>query len=98
MLGVDELGDLARQVGADARQLCQILAAGNDLGGAARQVLDRARGSAVGANTERIGAFDLEQIGEVIEGGRNLGIVDRHRARSFGNSLRYRSRQSPAVP
>ena len=52
-----------------------------------RQVLNCARGFAIGANTERIGTFDLQQIGKVIESGRRLGIVDRHWARSFGNFL-----------
>ena len=88
MLGGDKLRDFARQIGADARELCKILPISNEVGGAARKILDRARGSAVGANAERIGTFDLEQIGEVIESGRNFGIVDRHRARSrlYGTS------------
>src|SRR5581483_34434 len=83
MLGIDELRDLACEIGADAGELSEILAAGDELGGAARKVLDRSRGPAVRANAERIGTFDLEQIGEVIESGRNLGVVNRHWASSF---------------
>jgi hypothetical protein len=72
MLGFDEHSNLARQIGANTRKFCQIPAAGNDFGSAARKVLDSARGFAVGADPKRIGSLDLEKISELIESTRNL--------------------------
>jgi hypothetical protein len=81
VLRLYKLGDLAGEVGADTGQLGQVLARLQHLGGAAREVLDGTRRPAVGPHPERVGPLDLEQIGEVVEGRRDLRIVDRHRTR-----------------
>jgi len=52
-------------------------------------------GSAVGANAKRIGTFDLEQIGEVVEGNRNFGIMDRHRCGAANRRECFDWDQSP---
>jgi hypothetical protein len=55
-----DLANLSREIFADPGQANQGLAIGNHLGCALRQVLDRQRGAAIGANAKRIGPFDLE--------------------------------------
>jgi hypothetical protein len=54
------------------------LARGNDLSSAARQVFNRARGSAMSSNAKRISTFDLKQIGEAVDGSGNFRVMDRH--------------------
>ncbi len=78
MAGLDQLGDLAGQILADARQLAQILSRRDHGGGGARKVLDRPRGVAVGAHAERVGALDLQQIRQTVEGRGDLGVVKGH--------------------
>jgi len=69
---------------ADAAQLGEVFARSHHRGDALRQRLDHARGLAIGAHAERIGALDVQQIGGLIEHRRDLGVVDRHRRRPFG--------------
>jgi len=60
-------GDLAREVLADAGQLVEVLTGGHHVGHIARQFADQPRRLAVGAHAERIGALDVEQIGNLVE-------------------------------
>ena len=75
-----ELRDLGGEVLADAWQLGEVLALCEHVGNAVRQVADRARGVTIGAHAERVGTFDLEKIGKVVEGAGDLRVVDGHDA------------------
>ena len=75
--GADDLADLAREVLADARDV------GQPRGTPARHrpdglrvLLDRPRGVAVGADAERVRALDVEQLGDLAEDARHLGVLD----------------------
>mgnify|MGYP006369458585 CR=1 FL=1 len=51
--------------------------------------VDRARGVAIGAHAERVGTFDLEKIGKVVEGAGDLRVVDRHEMVTGGGVRRH---------
>jgi hypothetical protein len=62
MAGDGDFADFARQVGADPGQPRQLLAGGNQAGEIGAQLFDGAGGVAVGANAERVGLFEIEQV------------------------------------
>ena len=76
--GAHDGGDLAGEVLADAGQFLKVGARLDELRHAARVSADHPRGVAIGADAERVLLADLEQIGELLEHVRNLGVVDRH--------------------
>ena len=76
--GVDDLGDARGEVGADAGQPVEIGALGDHRLHAAPHVADRARRVAIGADAKRIGAFDLEQVGDFAEDRGDFGVLHGH--------------------
>ena len=78
MLAARDDGDLVGEVPADARQLIKVLALGQHVGDVARQLADQPRRPPVGAHPERVGALDVEQIGNLVELAGDLGVDDWH--------------------
>ncbi len=76
--GVDDFADLGGEVVADAGQPRQVLALFQQRARLLRQFAQRARGIAVGADAERIGALDFEPVGDFLEDGGDVGVVDGH--------------------
>lgn len=74
----DDFAYFRRQVVADARQGREILALVHQAADVATQFADDARGVAVGADAERIGALNFEQVGDLPENPGDVGIVGRH--------------------
>jgi len=66
---------------ADAGQSCQIVAFLQQRPRILREFAQDARRVAVGTDAERVGAFDLQQIGDFLEHGGDVGIVDWHNVR-----------------
>ncbi len=77
-----ELRDLAGEVGADARVAGERFAALGHLLHVAREFLDGARGVAIGADAKRVGALDLEAVGDFVEEGGDDEILNGHLVRS----------------
>ena len=75
---VDDLADLAGEVGADAGQPGQVVAAFHQHARLLRQVAQDARGIAIGADAERIGPLDLQQVGDLFEDDHDVGVMHRH--------------------
>ena len=71
-------GDLAGEVRADAGQRIEILAGRQHVADRARQPLDQPRGTAIGAHPERVGPFDIQQVGQPFELGGDLGVDQGH--------------------
>ncbi len=80
MPGRSEGFDLVSKVLADPGQLREVLAGCSHRGNAARQLADHPGRVTVSADPEGIGAFELKQIGELVEAAGNIGIEDRHEA------------------
>jgi len=62
MAGLDDFGDLARQILADARQRRQVLSGGDDVRDRTWQGVDRLRRAPIGADSERVRALDFKQL------------------------------------
>ena len=78
MPGADDFADLAGEVVADAGQPGQVLAFFQQQARFLRQFAQRARGIAVGADAERIRALDFQQVGDLLEDGGDVGVMDGH--------------------
>lgn len=76
--GGDDLGHLAGQVGADAGNRIELLAA--HLGHAAAQLAESAGGVATGADAERVGALNFQQVGHLVDHRGDVGVAHRHGA------------------
>ena len=73
--GFHQRGHFLRQVLADAFDIGKRpLGIGHDVGRRFRQVVDRPRGVAIGADSERIGPLELQQVGDVLENGGDFVI------------------------
>lgn len=77
--GLDDLADLGGKVFADAGQLGEVFAVRKQLGDRHAERFEFTRGIAIGTHAERIGVFDLQQIGDLLEQRGNLCIVYWHR-------------------
>jgi hypothetical protein len=66
-----------RQILADSRQTGEIFALPEHGHDAARQTVQSARGVTVSAHAERVGVFNLEQIGQPVEHLSNVGVMYR---------------------
>ena len=75
---LDDLADLAGEVFTDPGQLRQRLAGLERRRDVEPQVAYGPRRVAIGADAERIGLLDLEEIGDVLEHPGDVGIVDGH--------------------
>jgi hypothetical protein len=92
--GPNDLGDLAGEVLADARQLRETVAVpADELGDRLAQRLDRAGGRPVGADPEGILVLNFEQVGDLLETLRDVDVVH---ARSFQDA-RARARKRFSV-
>ncbi len=78
MPGGDDLVDPGGEIGADAGQPGQVFPALNQYPRLLRQVAQDARGIAIGADAERIRAFDFQQVGNRFESGGNVGVMYGH--------------------
>lgn len=68
--------DLIGQVFADARKILQLpFRVGNDFRQRCCQVPDLARRVAISSHPEGIGLLNLQQVGHLVEGMGNLGII-----------------------
>ena len=70
--------DLVGEIAPDARQVVEILARREHVRDRARQPLDQPRRAAIGADTERIGALDVEEVGDLVELLGDLGVGHGH--------------------
>ncbi len=77
----DDLPDLAGEVVADPRQAVSFSPRAIMPVRLSGRSLDGLGGPAVGAHPERIRLLDLQEIGEPIEDGGDVGVVDSHRER-----------------
>ena len=75
MAARDHLGDLRGQILANARQIVEIGAARDHVGGLLAQAAQHAGGVAVGANAERILLLDLENVGRLVEGASDIFVA-----------------------
>ena len=78
MLAASDDGDLVGEIPADSRQLIKIFALGQHIGDIARQLADQPRRPPIGANPEWVCALDVEEIGNLVQLARDLGIDDGH--------------------
>ncbi len=76
--GVHDLRDLGREIGANTGQRVQVFALRHHALDAAAQVAEHARGIAVGADAEDAGRLQFEQVGDLVEHRRHVGIGDRN--------------------
>ena len=68
--GLDQRGHFLGQVLADALDVGQRpLGIGHDVGRRFGKIVDRPRRVAIGADAERIGALELQQVGNLLENG-----------------------------
>lgn len=74
----DDLRDLAGEVLADGRQGVEVFSGHQDVVHAAAQVDYRAGSVAVRAHPERIAALHLQQVGNLVEHGGDIGVGERH--------------------
>src|SRR5271165_121854 len=72
-------GDLVGKVLADTGQRVEVFAVGQHVGDVTRQLADDARRAPVGTHPERVGAFDFEQIGNLVELAGDFGVDQRHK-------------------
>jgi len=78
MSGGDDLADLAGEVGADAGQAGQVVAALHQYARLLRQVAQDARSIAIGADAERIRRLDLQQVGDLFENNGDVCVMHGH--------------------
>ncbi len=78
MSGRDDLFDLAGEIGADAGQAGQVIAALHQHARLLRQVTQDARGIAVGADAKGIRTLDLEQVCDLFKDDGDVGVMDGH--------------------
>ena len=78
MASLDDVGDLAGQVLADARQFGEVLPLTQHGPHALRQAIDCPCGPPVGADAKGIVAPELEQVSGLVEQGSNFSILDQH--------------------
>ena len=76
--GSDDLLDLAGEVRTYARQIGQVLALLHHLLETSRPITEGACRHPIGPHAERIGPFDLQQIGQLVKFCRHVGIRDGH--------------------
>jgi hypothetical protein len=74
--GGGDLADLAGEVLADARELGELAALRELRGEVERQSAYDARGVAVGTDAERVFVAELEEIGDLLEGRGDVGVMD----------------------
>ena len=86
--GLDRLDNFRREVRTDAGNVRQVLVAGQHVAQFAAQALNRPRRVSIGADAERIGPLNVEQIGDLIEHRRDFGIVNQHDSPSPERSIR----------
>ena len=78
MAGLDDFGDLARQILADAGQRGQVLSGGEDVRDGTGQRVDRLRRAPIGAHAERVRALDFKQLGFLTEESRDFDVLYGH--------------------
>ena len=88
MPGGDDFVDLAGEVGADAGQPRQVVAALHQHARLLRQVAQDARSIAVGTDAERIRPLDFQQVGDLVEDRGDVGVMDRHSDTSISSASR----------
>jgi hypothetical protein len=81
MPGARQGFDLFEKVLADPRELGEVLAGVGHRRDAARQLRDHACGVPVGADAERVGAVEREEIGKLFQVARDIGFEDAHAQR-----------------
>ena len=80
MACLDDVGDLAREVLADAGQLREIASFGQQGPHVLRQAAHDASRAAIGPHAKRVIPLEFQEIGRLIEHSRDLGVLYRHRA------------------
>ena len=76
--GRDDFAHPGGEILADARQPRQILAFFQQRARRLRQLAQRAGGVAVGADAEGVGALNFQPVGDFLENGGDVGVVDGH--------------------
>ena len=73
--GLDERNDFGRQILADPLDLAnRTLGIGHDIGRRLGQIGERSRRIAIRPNPKRIGSLKLEQVGDLLENGGEVGV------------------------
>jgi hypothetical protein len=78
MAALDNVRNLVGQVLTDPRQFRQVTARGQQACHALRQRIDHARRPPIGADAKRVFSLDIEELGGLVEHGRDFSILNRH--------------------